>query len=113
MSLDIRTVYHSPKHLTLLLEQESRKLVYRLDSPEDVERLFHQLGFPEGKVASGIKIEEAPLGPVLLLHRTYVQKMPGDTKPGRLIWCCLVRPDQAAGAPEVLTPAEAKSKYQI
>ena len=113
MSVDIRTIYHSGKHNTLLLAEDGQRVVYRMNHPPDVKRLFSQLGFPESQVRSGLRSEEGPLGPIILFSRTYVQKMPGEKKPSQLIWCCLVSPDRAASKPEVLTPAEAKRKYNI
>lgn len=91
----------------MVLEVAGSTEVVRLDSPEDVNRLFHRLKFPQAHVGSGIVFTEEPTGPSVLLHRTYVQER------ARLIWCCRLRPDGEPEGPEVLTPAEAAKRFGI
>lgn len=109
-----RTVYSSGRYRTLILEEEGQKVVYKLDDPNSVGLLFRKHGFPDrSHVGSGIKLEDGPLGPVVVLHRTYEQKMPGQAQPERLIWCCKLMPDQDAQPPSILTPLEAGQKFGI
>lgn len=109
-----RTVYSSGRYRTLILEEDGQKVVYKLDEPESVGLLFRKHGFPDrSHVGSGIRLEEAPLGPVVVLHRTYEQKIPGQSQPEKLIWCCRLSPDQDAAAPSVLTPTEAGQRFGI
>ena len=113
MNQGVRTVYHSNAHQTLVLEEQGSKVVYYLDKPPSVKSLFTRLGFPEGNITAGLSLSEEMTGPRLLLHRVYVQKMPGQHQPGQLIWCCVVLPDRDAQPPEVLTPPEAERKFGL
>jgi len=108
-----RTVYHSPKHCTLVLEEDGQKVVYSLVQPDSVIQLFKRYGFPEGHVGSGLRLGEEPTGPLVLLHRTYLQRMPGRQQPEKLIWCCEIAPDRDTAPPVVLTPQEAKKHFDI
>jgi len=109
----MRTRYFSSQHNTLLLEGDQGVQLVRLDRADDVNRLFTQLKFPTGHVGSGIIFAEEPTGPRVLLHRTYLQSMPGSRERTRLLWCCHLRPDRDPEEPAVLTPTEAAERYGI
>jgi hypothetical protein len=111
--LSSRTVYFSPKYNTLVLDEEGQRTLYSLDQPDSVQLLFARRGFPDGHVGSGIRLGEETTGPSLLLHRTYLQRMPGEQQTQKLIWCCQVWPDRDAEAPVVLTEPEAQERFSL
>ena len=113
MSHRIRSIYHSNQHNTLVLEEDGQRVVYNTLQPPSVLELFAKLGFPESHESAGITISEEPTGPHLVLYRIYVQSMPGQAQPGRLVWCCTLLPDRDAAPPVVLTPAEAGERFGL
>lgn len=108
-----RTVYYSKTHGTLVLEEDGQRVIYNLYQPESISSLYTKCGFPEGHVGSNLRLSETPIGPGVLLYRTFLQRMPGQKQAEKLIWCCEISPDRDADPPTVLTVKEAKRKFNI
>ena len=109
----IRALHTGPTKETLVLLEDGQQSVYNLRQAASVRRLFSRLGFPQGGSGSGIQISELERGPLVVLHRIYEQKMPGQVRPGKLVCCCEVRADRDADPPAMLTLQEAYIKFGI